>query len=232
MSIKSNISAKEYSVVFTSSGNWIVPAGVTSCLLEACGGGGGGGAGRNNPGSSLTGGGAGGCGSELISMTFSGLTSGASIPVAIGAGGAVQGSHAGNGFDGGDTTFNGVIISKGGAGGPGGLGIAGSSHSYQIRIDHTRGGNGGGGDGSSAFNGETGQFSRKYSGGSGGGAGPGAGGGGGGGGAGAFGSGANANSGSAISTNYGAGGAGGVGGASWGGGGSGAQGYLKITYVG
>jgi len=95
---------------FTSSGTFVVPAGVTTVQVEAWGGGGAGG-GTN---SSANRGGGGGAGGSFTRNTSVAVTPGASITVTVGAGGA--GVSNGNGGAGGTSTFLGVSA-VGGAGG-------------------------------------------------------------------------------------------------------------------
>jgi hypothetical protein len=214
---------------FTTPGSttWTVPEGKTSCIVTACGGGGGGGDRSYNVNTGNYNGSAGGNGSLLVTKIFTGLTPGASITVVVGSGGAAN-------TNGGDTTFNGVTIAKGGTSGVrGALGgyneFAGGNELASPA--HTRGGSGNDALGGAAVSGcftnlkgINGQSSNLYSGGSG----NATAGGGGGGGAGDFGVGANYGS-SANSAYYGSGGGGGgtVGGASAG---SGAGGYLAVYY--
>jgi parallel beta-helix repeat protein len=110
------------SQTLTTSGNWTVPAGVTSITVECWGGGGGGASVSSNN----TGGGGGGGGAYSKINTYS-VTPGTVIPYTIGG--------AGNaGSNGGTTTFNsticvaaggsGTTTATGGAGGADGTGDA------------------------------------------------------------------------------------------------------------
>lgn len=109
---------------FTSSGTWVIPAGVTRARISARGGAGGGGGGASGGGGSTAtaggGGGAGGTGPCAPSVTQDyPLTPGATATVTIGAGGAggaggvaqaanaagVVGLNGGAGGTGGTTTF-------------------------------------------------------------------------------------------------------------------------------
>lgn len=106
--------------VFTASGSWSVPAGITKCKVTVVGGGGGG----DNDGG---GGGGGGTAIKIVS----GLTPGASITVTIGAGGA---ANSGNG---GTTSFGAYCSASGGTNPTnndrGGIGGIGSSGDLNIR---------------------------------------------------------------------------------------------------
>ena len=92
--------AYENYAVFTSSGSWIVPAGVTEVRMRVIGGGSGGGGGvvgaANSPGGA--GGGGGTVGDQVIAVT-----PGHSLTITIGAGGTA-GAAAGYGGAGGTTT--------------------------------------------------------------------------------------------------------------------------------
>ncbi len=96
---------------FTSSGTWTKPAGVNKVIVELVGGGGAGGFGASG------GAGAGGYSKKFIS---SGL--GSTETVTIGAGGLATG--AGNGNNGGSTSFGSHLSATGGQGG-GGSGFEG-----------------------------------------------------------------------------------------------------------
>lgn len=105
--------------IFTTSGTFTVPAGVTSLLILGAGGGGGGGGGHDNVGGN-GGGGGGGAGSQPFTGTFP-CTAGETLTITIGAGGA-GGPRNGNGSAGSDTTVTGsttgfIAKFKGGLGG-------------------------------------------------------------------------------------------------------------------
>lgn len=162
--------------VFTSSGTFTVPSGVTKVYLTMVGGGAGGGSGNTTAG--VQGGGGGGAGASLINYPFT-VTPAANLTVTIGAGGTGGSGPPGttnDGTDGGSTSFDSVTVVGGVKGlkdgGDGGLG-GNSSSTITYAFDSTaaistagqtagvarfRGGNGGkggtsagGGGGSSPF---------------------------------------------------------------------------------
>ncbi len=101
--------------VFTSSGSWTVPAGITACKVTVIGGGGGGGVSWEP---SAAGGGGGAGGGTAIKFV-SGLTPGGVVGVTVGAGGAggvaISGVY-GTGGTGGTSSFGGYCSATGGAG--------------------------------------------------------------------------------------------------------------------
>lgn len=105
--------------IFSTSGNWVVPTGISSCIVFVYGGGG---AGSGNF-SNTSYGGHGGCGIGFIN----GLTPGLSILITIGAGGVAGGGS------GGASSFGAYITATGGVGAPSSAanGIDGTS-SYSI----------------------------------------------------------------------------------------------------
>lgn len=109
-------------VAFTSSGNWTVPAGVTSITVEAWGGGGAGGGATGKPAK-----GGGGAGGQYAKRAVT-VVPGNTYAVMVGSGGI---GATGNGGSGGDSTFAGTtVVAKGGAGGTGvATGGAGSGSS-------------------------------------------------------------------------------------------------------
>jgi hypothetical protein len=139
--------------VFTSSGVFTVPNGVSAARVTVIGGGGSAGYHSTMPGA---GGGAGGHATGTVS-----LTPGQSIAVTVGAGGAAPASPA-NGAMGGTSSFGTLMSATGGAGGvggtaaqfalaggAGGLGVggkinAGGSMGSDCIVAGSRGGDGGG----------------------------------------------------------------------------------------
>jgi hypothetical protein len=124
--------------VFTSSGTWTVPAGVTKCKVTVVGGGGGSPDPANYSFTNSAGGGAGGAAIKICS-----ITPGVNITITVGSGGT--GGYPVSG--GGTSSFGSFCSASGGAYGglgyyssAGGLGGIGSSGDLNIR-----GGNGGGG---------------------------------------------------------------------------------------
>lgn len=100
--------------IFTSSGTFTAPAGVTKVYLTMVGGGASGGGGT----AISIGGGGGGGGGSVVNRPYS-VTGGNNYTVTIGAGGsAVSGNSAGN--DGGDTSFDSSVVAKGGKAGQSG----------------------------------------------------------------------------------------------------------------
>lgn len=118
--------------VFTASGTFTVPAGITSVEVEVWGGSGGSG------GAGSTGGGAGGGGGGYARKLITGLTPGATIAITIGAGGTAGASGGGNGGNGGTSSFGTYVSATGGNGGwgssgtvvlvPGGSGVGGDEN--------------------------------------------------------------------------------------------------------
>ncbi len=145
--------------IFTSSTNFVVPAGTTRIMVEMWGGGGGGGG--NGPTSVLgvqyyTPGGGGGAGGYSIGVLP--VNPGTSYTVTIGAGGSVG---SGSGSSGGTTSFGGLLLAGGGGGGMGGTaGTNNGSISYYF--------GGGGNAGYGTFAGGAGQLGGSNGGGAGG----------------------------------------------------------------
>lgn len=105
--------------IFTSTGTFIVPAGITELILIGYGGGGGGGNGAFTTGSANLQGGPGGAGS-IMSTQYITVVPNTSYTVTIGAGGAggTGNAAAGNvGAAGADTTFGSLATFLGGGGG-------------------------------------------------------------------------------------------------------------------
>jgi hypothetical protein len=111
--------------VFTSSGSWTVPAGITKAKVTVIGGGGGGGGGKGAYGGNGNGGrGAGGGGAQRL---VTGLTPGSSITVTVGTGGGGGASNnqsnlnsASSGGTGNTSSFGAFCSATGGTGGGGG----------------------------------------------------------------------------------------------------------------
>lgn len=134
--------------IYTSSGTWLCPAGVTSVLVQCWGAGGGGGGGNGQVG----GGGGGGAYAEKIVS----VTPGNSYTVNVGAAGSGNGVSSNTGSDGGDSYFNdsSTVMAKGGLGGKndaafckGGLASASVGTTKYSGGNGTQGDNGGGGGG-------------------------------------------------------------------------------------
>jgi uncharacterized repeat protein (TIGR01451 family) len=151
-------------VTYAASGNWAVPAGVTSATVEVWGGGGGG-AGSGTALQGSGGGGGGGYSSSTITVTPL-----ASIPYVVGAIGTAGAAGNNPGVAGGDSYFNNAttVMAKGGSGGTaGGAGGAGGvaasgfgTSKYSGGSGATAGastaGGGGGGSGGTAIGGNNG----------------------------------------------------------------------------
>lgn len=155
--------------IFTSSGSFTAPAGVSIVFFTECAGGGGGGGGAG--GASTGGGGAGGC---LTNYAYQ-VTPLSIYTATIGAGGNGGNASGGVGQDGGDTTFDLITVAHGTGGiGSTGGGAAGTGGSHSLSKDASGTTHGSalafcsGGNGSSALNSGTGGASCLGSGGSGG----------------------------------------------------------------
>ena len=166
--------------VFTQSGNFTVPNGVSTVKVTVVGGGGSGGYHSTMPSG---GGGAGGRAKGVIT----GLTPGQVIAVTVGAGGAAP-SSVQNGNNGGTSSFGSYMSANGGTGGMGGTaanfanagGAGGQASGGQVNMTGSygsdsmtagcRGGDGGGpGDGRGASGPMPGINAQSYGGGGGGG---------------------------------------------------------------
>jgi hypothetical protein len=166
--------------VFTASGTFVVPNGVSAVRVSATGGGGAGGYHSTMP---SAGGGAGGYGAGVVS----GLVAGQSIAVTVGAGGAAL-AAPGVGSFGGSSSFGGYLSAQGGNGGNGGTtvtfalagGEGGNCFGGQVNVTGSmgsdcivvacRGGDGGGpGNGRGSSGPVAGQSALGYGGGGGGG---------------------------------------------------------------
>ncbi len=166
--------------VFTQSGNFTVPNGVSAVKVTVVGGGGSGGYHSTMPSG---GGGAGGRAKGVIT----GLTPGQVIPVTVGAGGAAPTSQQ-NGSAGGTSSFGSYMSANGGTGGIGGTvsafanagGAGGQASGGQVNMTGSygtdgivagcRGGDGGGpGNGRGSSGPAPGTNAQSYGGGGGGG---------------------------------------------------------------
>jgi hypothetical protein len=159
--------------VFTTSGTWTKPSGVTSVLVKVVGGGGGGGGVGTTAGEMASGGG----GAGGYSIEFIDVSGTSSETVTVGAGGA-GGVGAANGSTGGTSSFGAYCSATGGSGGttpgasagvPGsggaggsgsggdydGTGIAGGTAEITNGTPQPRGGTGGGEGGAAPNNSNT-----------------------------------------------------------------------------
>lgn len=103
------------SQLFTSSGTFTVPAGVTSVIITVVGGGGGGGGCVGTP-CGETSGGVGAFGGSSIAYA-TGLTPGGTIAITVGAAGSAGGSGGGTGGTGGTSSAGSYASATGGTGG-------------------------------------------------------------------------------------------------------------------
>lgn len=108
--VAGDIAATASSTTWTTSGTYTKSSGATLVYVRAWGGGG---SGENDDGTAGSGGGGGG---EYIEMWFEASDLGATETITIGAGGASV-TSAGNGNNGGDTTFGSLLTANGGLGG-------------------------------------------------------------------------------------------------------------------
>jgi hypothetical protein len=102
--------------VFTASGTWTKPAGISTIVVEVLGGGGGGGGVTASSAANFTvgaGGGGGGYSRKIVTSPAS------SVTVTIGAAGAGGAVGNNNGSTGGTTSFGAVLSATGGTGGDG-----------------------------------------------------------------------------------------------------------------
>jgi hypothetical protein len=98
--------------VFTASGTWTKPAGVSIVYVEVWGGGGSGAVSRFS-GSNLAGGGGGG---GFAAVLFAASDLGSTVSVVVGAGGAARVANNASGADGGNSSFD-TLTAFGGKGG-------------------------------------------------------------------------------------------------------------------
>ena len=142
---------------YTTSGNWTVPAGVTSVTVQIWGAGGGGG-GSNNSGTGGSGGGSGAYVSRVIPVTPG------TYAYTIGTGGTAGVAAAGTGGTGGNSTITiggFTLTANGGTGGFGNAGTVGSGGTATGGTTNTNGnpgliGGASGGNGGASPNGGTG----------------------------------------------------------------------------
>lgn len=118
--------------VFTSSGSFTVPSGVTKIEVEVRGGGGGGG---GSAGSRTSGPGQGGCGGGYGKQVLT-VTAGSTHAVTVGVGGAGGAFYYADGTAGGTSTFGTLISATGGGGGraSGGAGCAGGTSTAVLNM--------------------------------------------------------------------------------------------------
>lgn len=123
--------------IFTASGTWTCPSGVTTALVIYWGGSGQGGGGRrpSTTGTPGAGGGAGGAARKCISIIHPTPTEDYTITIGAkgtgaGKGGSSNGSNGAAGNDGGDTTITGLGVDLVGKGAKGGLGGGSSNVRY------------------------------------------------------------------------------------------------------
>jgi len=163
--VDDNTTAETGTQIFTSSGTFTVPSGITTVYITMVAGGAGGGGGT-------TSGGGGGAGEWIINEPLT-VTPSAELTVTIGAGGD-GGSDAQDGNDGADTVFDSLTVAKGlkGTRGSPGVGGNGGATSDVFDASGTTAGSkkqgGGNGADSSGNNGGGGGGSRFGSGGAGG----------------------------------------------------------------
>ncbi len=127
--------------VFTSSGTFTVPSGITAVKVTVLGGGGGGGSARTPTCGVSRGGGGGGGGLAIKFVT--GLTPGGTVSVTVGGGGA-GGTPNNAGSTGGTSSFGAYCSATGGGGGgngfngTGSVGALGSGSSGDINLSGIR----------------------------------------------------------------------------------------------
>lgn len=118
---------------FTSNGTWTKPQGMKRAIIACVGGGGGGGSGRQGAAGENRFGGGGGGGASLVIASIAADALASTVTVTIGSGGtggtgqASTSSNGNAGTVGGDTSFGGIVISKGGGAGGAGSTAAGSA---------------------------------------------------------------------------------------------------------
>lgn len=117
-SLKASVRSFGGLAVFTSSGSFTVPAGVTTIYVSGGAGGGGGGGTNTTSASSSGGAGGGGAGQSAIRAPYT-VTPGQVLSVTIGAAGSA-GAVGGNGGNGGNTVLGSLVTFQGGFGGASG----------------------------------------------------------------------------------------------------------------
>lgn len=122
--------------IFTASGTFSVPGGISSVRVVVVGGGGGGGGTSCGWGS----GAGGGCGGGVVASTVA-VTPGSTIPVTVGSGGAAA-SGCGDGGSGSGSSFGGLLTADGGS-----WGRSGYNNLFGSYTGGSGGGSGGGGGG-------------------------------------------------------------------------------------
>lgn len=110
--------------VFTSSGTFTIPTGITALKVTVAGGGGGGGSGNDNGEGGSTGGTGGGGGGAIKFLT--GLTPGATLSVTVGAGGNSGSSGGTSSVASGNQSISTISATGGGGGGNGNPGTNGT----------------------------------------------------------------------------------------------------------
>jgi len=123
--------------VFTSSGTFTVPAGITKVKVTVVGGGGGGAMGRDDGCCNFSAGSGGGGGGAAIEV-ISGLTGGSTVSVTVGGGGAAV-TYNYNGNAGGTSSFGAYCSATGGAGGVKGEASGGIGSGGQLNVPGTLG---------------------------------------------------------------------------------------------
>ncbi|MBS1593430.1 MAG: choice-of-anchor J domain-containing protein [Bacteroidetes bacterium] len=144
-------SAVHAQVVFSSSGTWTCPTGVTSVTVQCWGAGGGGGGTNANPTA-----GSGGAGGAFAQGTVT-VVPGTVYTVTVGAGGTAGSNSGGNGGAGGTSSFGANLVAAvGGAGGNGslaGAATAAGSSTGSVGTIIFAGGDGGSATGTTASGG-------------------------------------------------------------------------------
>lgn len=113
----SSIFATTNTVTFSSANTYTAPSGLVGAIVECIGNGGGGGGSDGAAGYALAaaGGGAGGYSRRYLTAA----QIGASKSITFGATGSGAGAGSGTGTTGGDVSFGGLVVAKGGSGGSG-----------------------------------------------------------------------------------------------------------------